>query len=299
MSLSTAVLPFTFACVAERLRPESYPIRVPVRIRWSDTQGGRVSPVGMAHLFEDARVFTLRALQITHAQNFHGMARAVTIEHVADATLEDPQLELGAGIAAVGRTSFTYALAAFQNGRCVALGNAVDVRVIDGRSGVIEDEPRAALLRHAMPSSSLVPPPASTAHPDRYGWSMELHTRFADTDMVGHLNNVSMMRYHDNAAMAFIREALGHTGLDARGHEVRVVRQDAAFEAETHYGSPLTLGAAVLDIQPHWFTLGIGSFQQGKRTTTCAAVVSCRDQAGNLQVWSDDVVKQLRSHRPA
>lgn len=299
MPLPTAVYPFTLAAAPARLRPDSYPVRERVRIRHSDSDGARVSAVGMAHFFEDARVMLLRSLQITPAGRLRGVSRAVTIEHVADATLDDPHLELAAGVAAIGKSSFTYGLAAFQHGRCVALGSAVDVRVVDGHAALIEDEARAALQTRSLPASGVAATPPAPAHPERYGWSLELPTRFADTDLVGHLNNVTMTRYHDNAAHAFIREALGHTVAHGCGHSMRVLRQELSFAQETHFGTPLGLGAAVLAIEPHWFTLATATFQQGMLTTACTAVIACVDQVGRAQVWSDEVVKSLRGHRAA
>ena len=297
MWIPVAGLPaLTFASNPRRIAIHSYPIRRSFRIRWSDTENGRVSRVGMSHFFEDMRVVSLAHFEKAVAPKFRGMLRAITIEHIAPAIMDSP-LELTSGIAAIGKTSFTYALAAFQNGRCVAVGSATDVQVADGRPIVLAVETRRVLGQHLMPDASVDTPTGAPAQQHGYRWSLELHTRFSDTDLVGHLNNVSIFRYHDNAAIAFMRDALGQSGREAEDEGLSIIRQEVSFALETHYPGRITMGVAVQEIQPHWFTLMTASTQGDRRTTTATAIVMWLDKQGPAQELPDALVTRLRNSR--
>jgi acyl-CoA thioesterase FadM len=140
----------------ERLQLDSYPVQATFRIRWSDLENGRVSRVAVAHFFEDIRVVMMRQLLGTNQfglETWKAVLRAVTIEHLAPATPDHPELVLAAGITSIGTSSYAFALGVFQQGRCIALGNAVGVNVDDnGRPLALDAEVRAILTRGLMPT---------------------------------------------------------------------------------------------------------------------------------------------------
>jgi acyl-CoA thioester hydrolase len=107
-----------------------------------------------------------------------------------------------------------------------------------------------------------------------YPWQQEMFLRFSDTDAVGHVNNVAVFRYHDNAAMAFIGQALGAPAPAGPGQRWALLRQDVSLDAEIFYPDPLTLCAAVSSIQSHWLSLSLAIFQSGACTGTSTAVVA-------------------------
>lgn len=119
-----------------------------------------------------------------------------------------------------------------------------------------------------MKTAKTLPPIAA------YPWQQEMFLRFSDTDAVGHINNVAVFRYHDNAAIAFITEALAALHAAEPGQRWSVLRQDVSLDAETFYPDPLTLCAAVSSIQSHWFSLSLAIFQSGACTGTSTAVVA-------------------------
>ena len=138
----------------ERLRLDNYPVQATFRIRWSDLEDGRVSRVAVAHFFEDMRVVMMR--QLLGADRFgletwKAVLRAITIEHLAPATPDQPELELAGGIASIGTSSYAFALGVFQQGRCIALGNAVGVHVGDnGRPMALDADVHTVLARGLM-----------------------------------------------------------------------------------------------------------------------------------------------------
>jgi len=279
-----------------RLEAQTYPIHKSFRFRWSDLGSQGVSRVAIAHFFEDMRAFSMRSLKSEHGiKSALGdvVLRAITIEYLGHASMDFPCLDMAAGIASVGNSSYTYVMAAFQNGQCIAVGSSTDVRVVNGQSTPWDDEMRAMLYLNLMPLVKADDRRATFNHPPAYLWSLELHTRFSDTDSVGHLNNVSMSRYHDNATMAFVRDALGLRQADANGHNLCVIRQDLSLGAETHFPDPITLCAAVLEVQAMWFTLALASYQDGKRTTTSTATLAWVDQYGQAQLLPSTLLARL------
>ena len=119
-----------------------------------------------------------------------------------------------------------------------------------------------------MKTAKTLPPMAA------YPWQQEMFLRFSDTDAVGHVNNVAVFRYHDNAAMAFIGQMLGAPTLAGPGQRWALLRQDVSLDAEILYPDPLTLCAAVASMQSHWFSLSLAIFQNGACAGRSTAVVA-------------------------
>ena len=127
-----------------------------------------------------------------------------------------------------------------------------------------------------------------------YRWSMEWNVRFADTDAVGHLNNVSVFRYHDNAAVAFLHEQLvANEPATASAHPA-ILRQSILLDAEAFFPDPLTLCARVGDIQSHGFVLELGMFQNGTCTSTSTAVIACVNALQETLALPDNWIARLQ-----
>ena len=142
-----------FAAQSRRLTVNNYPFRLYVRARWSDFQDGVLSRVATAHLFEDIRVHMMGQLlgERFGDPSWKAVARALSIEQLASARWDGQLLELAGGIAAIGRSSYRFALAAYQRDTCVALGEVVGVQVdAQGRPQAMDDAARLALERGLM-----------------------------------------------------------------------------------------------------------------------------------------------------
>jgi acyl-CoA thioester hydrolase len=126
------------ACGADPLRTvvTSYPVRRIVQLRHSDLDpSGVVGPTAIGRLFEEARYVVRRTIDHPQARDPDAgfvLAR-VRIEFLAPVHYPG-EAEVGIAVAGVGRTSFSYAAALFQHGRCVALSDAT-VAVRDRRTG--------------------------------------------------------------------------------------------------------------------------------------------------------------------
>lgn len=110
-------------------------------------------------------------------------------------------------------------------------------------------------------------PVADATDPGAYRyWAPEI-VRFADLDLIGHVNNKAYATYAESGRAAFLR----HTGLwrpDATRHSV-IVRLEIDYRRELHYPAELRIGVRVLGIGRRSFTLGLGIFHG----ETCAATV--------------------------
>ena len=278
---------------AARLAPANYPHRYPCALRYSDLDGSVVSRVAVAHIFEELRTCLGRDVMGGQRQQFehthgrwHSLLRSVELEFLVEVDHNQP-LDMCGGIAAVGRTSHRMAMALFQNGRCMALGESTNVTIATtGNTRRPEPIPKplrevmaTALLRNVVVAVSQPDPAALQAWED-YPFTHELPTRFADTDAVGHLNNVAVLRYHDNAFMAFQHRMLGRFSRPGDDGHWRVTRHVVAMPAENFHRQSMFMGLAVHAIQDHHFTLQQALYQQGKNTGTALMQVACVDAAG-------------------
>lgn len=106
-------------------------------------------------------------------------------------------------------------------------------------------------------------------------WSSEW-VRFADLDLLGHVNNVSFNVYAESGRVAFLR----HTGLWTPAipqHNV-VARMEMDYRHEITYPGEVRLGLRVLKIGNRSFTLGQG-FICGEVCAATAVVTLVRFDA--------------------
>ena len=283
-----------------RLRLDSYPLREEHALRYSDLDGGRVGRIGMAHIFESLRTSVFqRVLQgmAPGQPRWQSLLRNVTLEFLAPGD-DRTALQVAGAVSAVGRSSQRTAFAAFQHGQCLALGEATNVTIgADKRPAPIPPAARQCLLDELLPlpgeALSAADPPALASLAD-YAFGCELPTRFADTDAVGHLNNVAISRYHDNALMAFQRACEGrHSRPGERGHW-RVTRHVVAMSAENFHHLPIAMGLTVTQVGEHHFSLLQALFQNGRCSGTAQCEIACEDADGGFIPLPAELRQRLR-----
>ncbi len=108
--------------------------------------------------------------------------------------------------------------------------------------------------------------PATEAASYRY-WTDE-RVRFADLDLLGHVNNKSFTVYAESGRAAFLQK-VGLWIEDSRRQTV-LARLEIDYRRELHYPNNLRLGVRVLAVGRTSFTLGLGIFDQ---TGACVATV--------------------------
>ncbi len=283
-----------------RLRLDSYPLREEHALRYSDLDGGRVGRIGLAHIFESLRssVFERVIQDIPTGQPpWQALLRNVTLEFLAPGD-DRAAVQVGGAVSAVGRSSQRTAFAAFQHGQCLALGEATNVTIgVDKRPAPIPPAARERLMDELLvlpgDAPSAADPPALASLAD-YAFRVELPTRFADTDAVGHLNNVAISRYHDNALMAFQRAVEGrHSGPGEHGHW-RLTRHVVAMSAENFHHLPMAMGLNVIQVGEHHFSLLQALFQNGQCSGTAQCEVACEDADGALIALPAELRQRLQ-----
>ena len=101
-------------------------------------------------------------------------------------------------------------------------------------------------------------------------WTTE-HIRFADLDVLGHVNNIAFTVYAESGRAAFLRE----TGLwTPQGERLNVLaRIELDYRRELHYPGEVRVGLRVLKIGRSSFTVGIGIFDGAHCAATAQAVL--------------------------
>jgi acyl-CoA thioester hydrolase len=117
--------------------------------------------------------------------------------------------------------------------------------------------PEEAMPNEAMPAE---PPAPDTTRRDTYRvWGTET-VRFADTDAIGHVNNVSFAAYLETGRTTFGRACDLPIGLRALGVHMVLARVEIDYRREVHWPAKLDLGSAVLRIGRSSLTLIQGVF---------------------------------------
>jgi len=89
--------------------------------------------------------------------------------------------------------------------------------------------------------------------------------RWADLDLLGHINNVRYVDYLQEARAALLRDCLHAAGVErAEGTGYVVVRHEISFVAPLRFGSrPVAIESWVSEIRPATFTLDHEIFHEG------------------------------------
>jgi acyl-CoA thioester hydrolase len=138
----------------ERLRLSTYPIQLPMELRFADLDPLRhLNNVAVAGLYEEARVRFLDGSGVRdQLEPKHWFVIAeLTVQYLAEGFYPDPVV-LGTGVLRVGASSFTLAHALFQKGRCIGTSDGVLVHVnrLEGAARKLPDAARALLLEHSL-----------------------------------------------------------------------------------------------------------------------------------------------------
>jgi acyl-CoA thioester hydrolase len=90
-------------------------------------------------------------------------------------------------------------------------------------------------------------------------WGTET-VRFADTDAIGHVNNVSFAAYLETGRTTFARACGLPVGLQPLGQHIVLARVEIDYRVEVHWPAVLDLGSAVVRLGRSSITLIQGVF---------------------------------------
>lgn len=136
--------------IISRLAAETYPLRFTTRVLYSDMDGfrhlnngatGRYFEEGRAHL--NMQIFGVECM-IDPPGGLQLLFATVTVDYVRQGYYPG-SVDILTGIVKAGSSSYVVAQAAFQNGECFALAEAVMVKAIDGTPARLTDQERQTM----------------------------------------------------------------------------------------------------------------------------------------------------------
>ncbi|MEQ8406058.1 MAG: thioesterase family protein [Oceanicaulis sp.] len=131
-----------------RLESAAYPVGVTVPSRFRDLDTlGHINNVAIGSFYEEGRAALNRAAfppETRHRHNMRMLIADVHIAYLAEAHYPG-DIEVRSGVLKLGRTSYTIALALFQNAKCVGVCETVLVNTDGSKPAEIPAEGRKAL----------------------------------------------------------------------------------------------------------------------------------------------------------
>ena len=138
------------------LDPSIYPHSVEITTRFSDVdQLQHLNNSRLAEFYQEARLSFYQ-----HLEHAHGYVRRpgsrllvahLAIDYLVEVHYPHP-VTMRVGLAHIGRTSMTLAVALFSQGRCGGLAKTVMVYTEGGRPESLPDDFRAILQQYVMPA---------------------------------------------------------------------------------------------------------------------------------------------------
>jgi acyl-CoA thioester hydrolase len=107
--------------------------------------------------------------------------------------------------------------------------------------------------------------------PAGYSFWVDERVRFADLDVLGHVNNKAFFTFAESGRVVFLKT----TGLWKPGAQRQgvIVRAEMDYHRELHYPADLRIGMRVLKVGRTSFTLGLGIFNGDQCVATNVTVV--------------------------
>jgi acyl-CoA thioester hydrolase len=129
-----------------RAHRHHYPLWEQVPVRFGDLDPlGHVNNVAIAQLYEESRVRFGRILVERSGATLHRLVLAsLTVHYLAETHYPEP-VEVGIGVARIGRSSYALAQALYQGGRCVGVADSTLVHAPATGVLPLPDDVRATL----------------------------------------------------------------------------------------------------------------------------------------------------------
>lgn len=140
-------------------------------------------------------------------------------------------------------------------------------------------------------------PDPSRLKPETYKFHLEMPTRFGDLDIRGHINNVSIVQYTEDARVAFQMEVVGREIYVAES-AVRVVvaQMTLHFVSEGFFPDPIDAGVGIARIGNSSYLLACGLFQNGKCVATQDTSMVYMGANGPMRL-TDEIRARMEQYR--
>ena len=111
-----------------------------------------------------------------------------------------------------------------------------------------------------------------------YPFKTDIQTRWADLDLLGHINNVSMAGLFEEGRGQFNRSL--DLFRDNRGIRWLIANVDIAYLAEAHYPAPVTIASGIGRIGGKSWNIVSAAFQSDICVATCETTLVYTDASG-------------------
>ncbi|WP_051791609.1 acyl-ACP thioesterase domain-containing protein [Amycolatopsis jejuensis] len=198
---------------------DGFPARHRVEQRFGDlAPDGTTSTLALVRLFEHPRV----RLQFPRFEQlvadggfgpFHILLAGQSVERRTPFGAAGATVEIGTGIQAIGRTSYTYRQAmATEDGKIVATADATIVLATKSGPLALPDQLLADLEDLRLPESTAAAPKPAPSRRSRkhYPETAAVHARVGDVDLNRHVNYIAQVGWYDEAIAALPGNAVQH-----------------------------------------------------------------------------------------
>ncbi len=128
-------------------------------------------------------------------------------------------------------------------------------------------------------------PQSWQTHRANYPFGHMAETRFADLDMLGHINNVAMAGLFEhgrgmfNHAIEVERRAPGQRWL--------IVKVEINYLAESFFPAPVEIASGISPIGTSSWDIASAAFQNGKCVATCITTIVLSGKGGSTPITND------------
>jgi acyl-CoA thioester hydrolase len=125
--------------------------------------------------------------------------------------------------------------------------------------------------------------------PSAYPFTADVQTRWADLDMLGHINNVSMAGLFEEGRGRFTSSLqMVRSSRDVRW---LIAAVSINYIAEGHHPAPVTIGSGIGRIGARSWTIFSAAFQNGVCVATCDTSTVYTDKTGPQHIPADYLAK--------
>ena len=125
--------------------------------------------------------------------------------------------------------------------------------------------------------------------PDAYPFTADVQTRWADLDMLGHINNVAMAGLFEEGRGRFTSSLNMHRS--SRDVRWLIAGVSLNYLAEAHHPVPLTVASGIGHIGARSWTVLSAAFQNGMCVATCDTATVYTDKTGPVALPEEYVAK--------
>jgi acyl-CoA thioester hydrolase len=121
--------------------------------------------------------------------------------------------------------------------------------------------------------------------PDSYPFSHLTETRFADMDLLGHINNVAMAGLFEHGRGMFNHSIKAQRR--AEGQRWLIAAVDINYVAEAHFPEGIAIASGISRIGNSSWDIASAAFQGGECKATCITTIVLTEKTGAVPITAE------------